>query len=41
MYSDANNDYYDVYNNKLNDPITVMVDLVYLTDGVLAKEEIE
>ena len=38
---DTKNDYYDVYNNKLNDPITVMLELVDVTDGVLAEEEIE
>ena len=40
-YYDANIDYYDIYNNKLNDSISVMVELVDVTDEVLADEEIE
>ena len=38
---DAKNEYYDVYNNKLNYPIPAMVDTVDLEEGFLAREEIE
>ena len=35
------NDYYYVYNNILNDSITVMVELVDVKDRILAEEENE